>query len=328
MCSVVNFLQWGYNKNMQISLIIPCLNAEKYLGRCLDSIMLALLDFRKKAEVIIVDNGSNDGTLDIVQDYQKKFLQRNMELILLHCTRPGASAARNMGVTQANGEYIWFVDADDRIDSSAISKLYYEAHHNKADLVMMGAERIYSNSRKDYLSAVMPSEPDYKSRFVRYGAGPWQFIIRREWWTRNKFSFREGIIHEDMELISALILYVDVYTAINEPLYYYYQNDDSVLHKSEWDPHYLDIFVALRGLYNRFATFGAARQFHDELEWFFIWNLLIDSNKDFSKFPEGRVGFARSRKMLRHYFPHWRHNRFLKAKSWKLRARVLINYYK
>ena len=136
------------------------------------------------------------------------------------------------------------------------------------------------------------------------------------------------MIHEDMEMISALILYTDKYASFNEPLYYYYQNDESVLHKSKWDKHAFDIFPALDGLYQRFENVGMAEKYHDELEWFFIWNLLIDSAKDFGKFPEGKPGFARSREMLKKYFPAWRKNRFLKVKPLKLRIRVRINYYK
>ena len=78
----------------------------------------------------------------------------------------------------------------------------------------------------------------------------------------------------------------------------------------------------------RFKEAEAVKTYHDELEWFFIWNLLIDSAKDFEAFPEGRPGFARSRKMLTKYFPNWRKNRFLKAKPIKFRIKVRLNYNK
>ena len=136
------------------------------------------------------------------------------------------------------------------------------------------------------------------------------------------------MIHEDMEMMSALILYTDKYTCVDEPLYSYYQNPESVLHKSEFSPNIFDIFPALEGLYQRFVNAGAEKKYHDELEWFFIWNLLIDSAKDFGMFPEGKVGFPRSREMLKQYFPDWRKNRFLKQKPLKLQIRVRLNYHK
>ena len=307
---------------MIISVIVPVFNAEKYLKRCLDSVLVALGSIG--GEILLVDNVSSDKSLEIAEEYTKKYPET---VSMLCCDTPGAAAARNFGASRARGEYIWFIDADDEITKDSVSLLIDAAQKNKADLTMMGALRIYANGRENYLSAVDANSSDYKSRFIRYGAGPWQFLIRREWWKANKFTFREGIIHEDMEMISSLILYADKFASVNKPLYIYYQNDDSVLHKKKWDGHAFDIFPALEGLYKRFQEAGAEERYHDELEWFFIWNLLIDSAKDFARFPEGKPGFSRARKMLNDYFPSWRKNRFLKQKPLKLRLLVRKNYF-
>ena len=308
---------------IQISIIIPVYNAEKYLGRCVDSVIKALE--KTHGEILLVDNGSKDSSVEIIQKYRKKYPG---VIRALQCLKPGAGTARNYGVKEARGNFIWFVDADDKIAETAVSKLLTEAEQKKADLVMLGMKRIYKNGHTDYLSAVKPDEDNYISRFIRYGMGPVQVLIRRKWWNQYAFKFKEGIIQEDMEMMSALILYTDKYSAVDEPLYFYYQNEDSVLHKTSWDPHAFDIFPALEGLYERFEKVGAEKTYHDELEWFFIWNLLIDSAKDFAKFPEGKPGFSRSREMLKKYFPKWRKNRFLRQKSLKLRIRVRLNYKK
>ena len=307
---------------MDLSIIVPVFNAERYLRRCLKSIFTAVALSGVKAEVILVDNGSTDQSLMIAKEFVKPLGAQ-----ILHCQTPGAAAVRNYGMIHARGEYVWFVDADDTVAKNSIKLLISKAEKLKADIVMMGANRVYSDGHTDYLSAVDPSKPDFKSRFIRYGAGPWQFVFRLEWWVSNKFAFTEGMIHEDMEMISALILYTDNFASVDKPLYTYYQNEDSVLHKKSWDPHYLDIFPALSGLYVRFEKAGATKEYHDELEWFFIWNLLIDSAKDFSKFKEGRVGFKKSREMLNNYFPNWRKNRFLRQKPLKLRLRVRLNFF-
>ena len=299
-------------------------NAERYLERCLDSVFEALLEFKGKAEILLIDNGSEDKTLEIARKVAKN--AKNIQI--LECKTPGAAAARNYGIKRARGEYIWFVDSDDEISPDSVSLLVGEAEKVGADMVMMGVKRVYADGHSDYLSAVKANTAGFKSRFIRYGAGPWQFLIRRKWWDENGFSFHEGMIHEDMEMISSLILYTDRFASVDQPLYIYYQNDDSVLHKKVWDGHAFDIFPALEGLYKRFEKAGAAKKYHDELEWFFIWNLLIDSAKDFARFPEGRAGFVRSREMLRKYFPDWRRNQFLRQKPLKLRVLVRLNYYK
>ena len=84
----------------------------------------------------------------------------------------------------------------------------------------------------------------------------------------------------------------------------------------------------LKSFYKKFEEAGAETLYHDELEWFFIWNLLIDSAKDFGKFAEGKPGFKRSREMLKKYFPGWRRNKFLRQKPLKLQLLVRLNYYK
>ena len=307
----------------EISLIIPVYNAEKYLKRCLDSVIKTL--FKIKAEVLLIDNNSKDQSLKILKDYAKKYPKL---IKVLQCDTPGAAAVRNFGVKKAKGEYLWFIDADDEVVEDAASKLLEKANSVQADLVMFGMKRIYLDGTTNYLSAVKPDEKNFKSRFIRYGMGPVQVLVKRMWWLKNEFAFLEGVIHEDMELMSSLILYTDKYEAIDEPLYLYYQNKDSVLHKTSFDAHIFDIFPALKGLYKRFQKANAVSLYHDELEWFFIWNLLIDSAGDFSKFKEGQPGFKRSRTMLKKYFPNWRRNKFLKQKPLKLRIRVLLNYYK
>ena len=310
---------------MLLSIIVPVYNAEKYLDRCLGSIFKAVALSKVSTEVLLIDNGSSDNSLFVAEKFTKN---SPLRVNVFRCNTAGAAAVRNFGALKARGKYIWFVDADDEIALNSVKDLVAVAEKKKADLVMMGANRIQPDGHYDYLSAVNPRKSDYKSRFVRYGAGPWQFLILRDWWISHEFKFKEGIIHEDMEMISSLILYTNKFFCVDKPLYLYYQNPDSVLHKKSWDKHYLDIFPALEGLYARFEKAGAAAEYHDELEWFFIWNLLIDSNKDFSKFSEGKVGFELSRKMLLKYFPRWRRNRFLREKPLKLRIRVRLNYRK
>ena len=307
-----------------VSIIIPVYNAAKYLERCVDSVLGAMR--KVKGEIILIDNNSTDDSPKIMQKYQEECPG---VIRVLHCNTPGASAVRNLGAKEARWQYIWFVDADDYVADKAIEKLIEATEESKADLVMMGARRITRNGADGvYLSAVKAEDENYKSRFVRYGMGPWQVLIRRAWWLKHNFRFVEGIIHEDMEMMSALILYTDNFASVDEPLYFYCDTPESVLHKAKFNPHIFDIFPALERLYGRFEEAGAAQQYHDELEWFFIWTLLIDSAKDFGKFPEGKSGFGRSRAMLKKYFPKWRKNRFLKQKSLKLRARVALNYHK
>lgn len=348
-------------RRVLVSVIVPAFNAEKTLRRCVDSILVQDFD---ELELILVDDGSTDKTREIIDEYIKK----DGRVKKLFSGGGGAAKARNLGILQARGKYVWFIDADDEILPGAIKKLFRKAEEKKAELVMMSARKIFLDGRQRILRAVKETEEPiakrnaeasatkredgakkcgeggaWKSAFIRYGVGPWQVFFRRDWWKKCGFSFREGKIHEDMGLMSALTLYTDHYAAVPEVLYNYYETEGSVLHKEGFDPRCFDIFTALKGLYRRFlAVPGAVEKYHDELEWFFIWNLLLDSARDFRKGLKfrgkwkgknaenprkmGRKGFLKARKMLQKYFPKWRENRFLKEKSIGVKVRVRLAY--
>ena len=311
---------------MLISIIVPVHNAKDYLARGIDSLLgqTFIADHIDDYEILLIENNSTDDSIEIIM----KYLANYPKIIRYYkCNARGAAAARNFGVTMAHGVFMWFIDADDYVDTTAVEKLYRAAKKTKADLTMMGAKRIFKNGHTSYLSAIDPKEKNYKNRFVRYGSGPWQFLIRRNWWIENGFQFKNGIIHEDMELMSSLILYTDNFASVDEPLYYYLENDNSVLHKATWTGEYLDIFPALEGIYNRFKEKGALKKYHDDLEYFFIWNLLFDSAHDFKKFKEGHVGFKMTRKFLKKYFPKWRKNKYFKEKPFLFKLRRRLSYH-
>lgn len=114
-------------------------------------------------------------------------------------------------------------------------------------------------------------------------------------------KFPEGMIHEDMAIISTAVLWTDKVVFVEEPLYNYRQRAESILHQSGWNPRSLDIFKALGIMYGKFNEAGKLAEYHDEIEYFFIWNLLIDSAKDFYGHPEGRAGQEQTRAMLKKF---------------------------
>ena len=308
---------------MEVSFVVPIYNSKKYLEECVDSLTKQNGIF----EILLVDNGSKDGSMELA----KELASKDKRIKVYKCEAPGAGAARNYGLKRAKGKYVFFVDSDDYIVPQALEKLLkkaYEKDRDGADIVMMSAVEIFENDKekKIKLTAVSEKEKDYKHKFVRYGAGPWQFLLKREFLTKNKLEFHEGIIHEDMAIISAYILYTDKYTSIDEELYYYRQREDSVLHQTKWNPHCKDIFAALKDLYGRFAREGKLAEYKADIEYFFIWNLLSDSARDFMKFAEGKKEMPKMRKFLYGHFPNWRKNKYYKEKPFMVRLRCELNY--
>lgn len=106
--------------DIKISVVVPVYNVEKYIGQCLDSILGQTL---KDIEIICINDGSKDNTLEILKDYA----QKDSRIILIDKENEGLSKARNQGTEIASGEYISFIDSDDWIDENYLEALYNAA---------------------------------------------------------------------------------------------------------------------------------------------------------------------------------------------------------
>lgn len=126
--------------NYKISVIIPVYNAEKFLCRCLDSIINQSLN---EIEIIIVNDGSTDNSLGIVNEYRRQ----DNRIQIITQENQGTGMARNNGISLAHGEYISFVDADDYIDLDMYENMYKRASNNKSDIVIARYRRVDSDGK-------------------------------------------------------------------------------------------------------------------------------------------------------------------------------------
>ena len=115
----------------KVSIIVPVYNVEKYLRKCLDSLINQTL---KDIEIICINDGSTDKSLEILEEYKN----RDSRIILLNQENSGQSIARNNGIKKATGEYIGFVDPDDWVENNMIKCLIDEIKSEKVDLVTSG----------------------------------------------------------------------------------------------------------------------------------------------------------------------------------------------
>ena len=313
------------SENIKISIIIPVFNAEKYLSETLDSIICDkfIAKYPEKSEILLIDNGSTDNSDKII----KKYAKTCPAIKYLNCSEKGAAAVRNFGVRKSRGEYIWYIDSDDLIAKNAVHDLISAADKANADIVTFGIEQFWDTGRTFSFHAIKNTEEHWRKHFVRHGFGPWQIFIRRNLIMENNLFFPEGIIHEDMALMPAFAIFAKSATFIDRTLYHYRQHDNSVLHSGTWDKRQLDIFPALEFCYSLFEKSGKAEEYCAELEYYFIWNLLDDAARVFARFKDGKIGFIRSRKMLKQYFPHWRRNYYLCHKPLKTQLRMRLNYW-
>ena len=204
---------------MKLSIILTVYNKEPYLKRALDAILDQLSISKEEYEVLVVDDGSTDGSSAIIDEYS----ERDSRLRVLTQQNQGLSMARNNGVKEAGGDYVWFVDADDIISSKAVS-LICAATISQPDVI-----HIYAQTEGDtFIRNCIPQT--VKTGIDVLLSGKWQAcgvfnIFRRGFLQENNLSFVPGIYHEDSEftprvlyLAKKVVVVPEVlYTVIHEP---------------------------------------------------------------------------------------------------------------
>ena len=127
--------------NPKVSIIIPVYNVEKYLKKCLDSVVNQTL---KDIEIIVVNDGSPDNSQKIIDEYAKKYSQ----IASYTKENGGLSDARNYGIKKSKGKYLAFIDSDDFIDHDMIKKMYNKAVKENLDIVVCNSVEVYENGLK------------------------------------------------------------------------------------------------------------------------------------------------------------------------------------
>ncbi len=186
-----------------VSVILPVYNVEKDLPRCLDSLDKQTLP-KDKWELIAVNDGSTDDSLGIVQNHIRLFPQ----IQIISQENRGLAAARNRGIAAAKGDFIAFVDSDDCLMPDYLTALSESLESSRADMVIAdafmnrGNERIsYIDGRVwDYLEKSAISAGDLKMypKTLLFQPSVWRRMYRRDFLTKNGFTFSEGLIFEDM----------------------------------------------------------------------------------------------------------------------------------
>ncbi|MFV0165370.1 glycosyltransferase family 2 protein [Empedobacter falsenii] len=215
---------------IELSIIIPVYNVEKYIENCLKSIYNQKSNYIK-FEVICVNDGSPDQSVQVIEN----FIQKNniQNLLLLSQENRGASAARNLGIDKAKGKYIWFIDSDDFIEANAFSIIQKHWDSNHADYLLKFNYNIVNNGIITQ-SKIFNSNKD----FILYNS--YDFILthkpsfmvlviyRRDIMNINNLRFIDGIKNiEDLEFNTRYFYYYNKVKHINVSLYNYVDNNNS-----------------------------------------------------------------------------------------------------
>jgi len=233
--------------NPRISIIVPVYNVEKYIDECINSIIdQSFKDF----ELLLIDDGSTDRSGIICDDYSFK----DPRIIVIHKENGGQSLARNIGLDNATGDYIGFIDSDDWIHKDMYKLLYDRAIEFDADITACNilsinrdnTQIIFCSDPSDYLYDRDSAEKEL-SLNERFTFSPCNKLYKKCLFKNTRF--KEGIIFEDEDLLYKIIHQSNIvyYTGI---VYYYYRFNDESTTRKPFTLKRIDHFKVKQDMYN------------------------------------------------------------------------------
>lgn len=208
-----------------ISVIIPVYNTKDFLPDCLNAV---LKQTYTNLEIIVIDDGSNDGCAKICDTYAKK----DTRIKLIHQKNAGLSAARNAGLKLATGEFVTFIDGDDTVTVDYVERLFSLVQKYQTKISICSFAEIYpdktSNFGKNYSEKCFSTAECLRYMLNEQGftTTAWGKLYARTLWENLKFP--DGKLHEDIGVIYRTILQCDKIAYTPEPNYYYYQRENSI----------------------------------------------------------------------------------------------------
>lgn len=289
---------------MRFSIIIPVYNVEKYIDKCMYTVMHQSFD---DYEVIVVDDESPDHSMDIVQKYVDAFPGR---IHVIHQKNTRQGGARNRGVQAAKGEYILFVDSDDYVHTDMLKVVDAHLRETPSDIL------VFQHAPVTPDGAMIPSEvygslpsgtycPAQTSEVVLIPTGPVNKAFRRTFYTGTNVRFPEKVLYEDgvMRLIYALASSI---TVCSDVLYYYVQSPNSSIRR-EISDKMLDILTVTDMIVLGFQENNIYKTFAQPLDCALIYGVmyildLINSVQPNHPIQKQMVAY------LGEHFPDYREN--------------------
>lgn len=216
---------------IKYSFIVPVYNTEKYLKKCLDSLVNQTY---KDFEIIVVNDGSTDKSSNIISKYQKKY----KNIIVIDKENEGLSMARNRGVQKSSGKYIIFVDSDDYVSNKLLEEVDKKIDDSDILRFQIATEDEGYTKINEYHEEVFESMCGYDAfkylSSYHFVEPAWCYVIRKNYYIENKFSFKKGVYHEDFGLIPYVIYKARKVKSIDFIGYYYIQRNGSIMNNNDY----------------------------------------------------------------------------------------------
>lgn len=302
----------------KVSVIIPCYNAENYILNCLEKI---LKDKLKAKEIIVINDGSKDNTLQVLKEFQKK----HKEIKIINQENSGQAVARNKGLAIATGDYVTFVDIDDWIEENMLYEMYTYANKNNFDYVYCDYYEHYPHTNKIVKNN---HTKDVKKNAILANFAPWGKLISKKLIEETNFKFCEGKIFEDIAVIPYLAASAKNTGYLEKSLYYYnMSNINSTTRKKEYDKRFEDMLYISDYLYEKITKNNLLNKYYEEFEYIYLDSILKSGVLKFAKYKEGIKKINQLRKNVKSKFPKMINNKYFKKENLYRKFTAYISIY-
>lgn len=226
--------------NIKLSIVVPVYEVEEYIETCISSL---LVYNRKDYEILIVNDGTKDKSIEIVK---QKFIDARIRIIVQQ--NAGLSAARNLGMKEARGEFIWFFDSDDWAETEEIPSIIDELQD--VDFIFFSSYYMNYEDKTTQIIKELDGKPTNIEELICsqfFCCAPY-YIFRKEFLLLNNLTFKVGLLHEDSLFTPIMITYAKKIKCHNRPVYHHRCREGSITHSKVSPKRIMDLMYILKTL--------------------------------------------------------------------------------
>ena len=310
---------------MKLTIGIPVYNGEKYISRCIDSILKEYEKAKEniELELLIVNDGSKDNSKTILKEYSEK-----ISLIrVITQNNSGLAHVRRVVLEEASGDYLWFVDVDDEIEEGAIE---FIANQKLEEVNIFDYRLGYENSKLETISMGIQENtiliPNKEKKIFTLPNAVWHYIYDLEFLRKTKVTFKSGYLYEDFEFMARLWPNVSKAKYFNFSIYKYYLTEGSIMRGGTAINKIRDIEVMLSSVEEYYAE-NYPGEFKEELEYFNWYHILYGGYANILRIDETSPLLDEYLKKVKIKYPNWIKNKYLKSQPLKRKILMYLIKY-
>lgn len=310
---------------MKLTIGIPVYNGEKYISRCIDSILKEYEKAKEniELELLIVNDGSKDKSKTILKEYSDKL----SFIKVVTQDNAGIAQVRKIILEEASGEYLWFVDVDDEIDEGAIE---FIANQKLEEVNIFDYRVGYENSKLETIRMGIQENtiliPNKEKKLFTLINAVWHYIYDLEFLRKTKVTFKSGYLYEDFEFVAKLWPNVSKAKYFNFTIYKYYLTEGSIMRGGTTINKIRDIEIMVKSVEEYYAE-NYPGEYKEELEYFNWYHILYGGYANILRIDETSPLLDEYLKKVKIKYPNWIKNKYLKSQPLKRKILMYLIKY-